>query len=287
MHFNDFKVRIEELVSSEEKNQRQIQALITNLYKNKVIPHLGSLQKFVVRCSSNKPGEVFRNISRCSYNPNPTDIPIQRCNYPRQQVFYCSMFSDTDFATSSMTCLAETAWEHIEDFEIARTYFTLSRWQIKRPLKLWVLPFSDLSCEKNRDFKSIKANMEEFVKKLFNQPNEIIQSLKYISEIFCKRENKKIYHKISSAFYNSLLFYQKFMNDSYDGLIYPSANTDGSGMNVVLKKELIDEQILYCDFAIMYSMQRNPNNLKNLSFMPASNEAYPNENGDLNFHTIF
>ena len=129
--------------------------------------------------------------------------------------------------------------------------------------------------------------MENFIKKDYANSEEIIKSLEYISELFCKRENKSVYYKITSAFYNSLLFYENFMNYNYDGLVYPSANTDGSGMNVVLKKELIDTKVLYFDLAIMYSMQRNPNDLKNLSFMPASNIAYPTQDGGLNFHAIF
>src|SRR6266568_1782058 len=103
MNFNDFKNLLHQLAQKEENNLREIQALITKYFKNKAISHLESIQQFVVRCSLNKPGEVFRNISRCSYNPNIKNIPLQRCNYSEQQVFYCSMPTDTDFATASLT----------------------------------------------------------------------------------------------------------------------------------------------------------------------------------------
>lgn len=87
MKFNGFRNRLEELAWKNENNQHQIQALITKYYKYKVIPRFVSIQKFVVRCSSNKHGEIFRNIARCSYNPNSETIPLQSCNYPKQQVF--------------------------------------------------------------------------------------------------------------------------------------------------------------------------------------------------------
>ena len=77
------------------------------------------------------------------------------------------------------------------------------------------------------------------------------------------------------------------MENSYDGLIYPSANTDRAGMNIAIKKERIDNNVLQCDLAIMYSMQRSLNNLRNLKFVPASKIAYAEADGKLDFGPIW
>lgn len=43
--------------------------------------------------------------------------------------------------------------EHVVDVTIQRAYLTLSKWLIKKPLKVSILPYSRLSCENNHDFK--------------------------------------------------------------------------------------------------------------------------------------
>ena len=118
------------------------------------------VNSFVVRSSKNDPAEIFSNILRCSYKPTKDGILLQRCNYAEQQVFYCSTYSDTDSASTSMTCLVETAWEYIENHGICSSLFTLSRWRITRPLNVLILPFSKLSIEKKGDFKKIKIDFE-------------------------------------------------------------------------------------------------------------------------------
>lgn len=287
MKFTEFRDNLLNLASDENIELRQIQAFITRYFKKMAIPHLESLLKFVVRCSMNKLGEVFKNISRCSYNPNIKDIKLQRCNYPEQQVFYCSMYTDSDFASSSLTCIVETAWEHIEDLSLSRTYCTLSRWQCNRPLQLWALPFSDRSCKKNRDFEKIRKNMTKIIKEEHKGSDDIIKSLEFISDIFAEKNNKKINYKISSSFYNALCYFERYKNFKLDGLLYPSANTEGAGINIAIKKELIDNKTLWCDVATMYSLQRSPNDPKNISAMPASKNAWTNDEGDLNFFSIY
>ena len=85
MLFVEFKNKLENLAELDENNLRTIQALITHFFKNKPLPHLNCTHEYVVRASNNT-AEIFPKISRCSYNPYPDTIPIQRCNYPRQQV---------------------------------------------------------------------------------------------------------------------------------------------------------------------------------------------------------
>lgn len=151
------------------------------------------------------------------------------------------MFSDTDDATTSSTCLVETAWEYVEDLTKPTCIFTLSRWILFRKLTLWALPFLKLACQKNRDFQKIRSEMQLQINTKFPGDNEPITALEYMSDIFSRRNNKKMYYNITSAFFNALLFFEKYKNVSLDGLVYPSANTDGAGMNVALCNSGQDE----------------------------------------------
>jgi hypothetical protein len=74
---------------------------------------------------------------------------------------------------------------------------------------------------------------------------------------------------------------------SIDGLIYPAANSEAEGMNIVLRKELVDENLLWCDLVVMYSMQRNPSNRKQIVFSEASNSCIPDAAGNLKFNAIW
>lgn len=283
MNFTNFKVQIEGLAKKPESNLRNIQALITKYFK-----HFGTIEfdcrnMYVVRASPNSKGEVFPNIGRCSYNPNLKDIPLQRCNFPGQQVFYCSMYTESDKASTSFTCIMETAFDEIKNHKITKSYYTLSRWDLTRPLKLWVLPFSKLSHKQNKDFKLMSDELEQALRK-HEAKGEIINSFKYMSEVFCKRNNKKIYYKISSAFFNYLLYLQKISGNYCDGLAYPSANTERAGINVVLKKELIDAKILNCSAATIYSLIRRPENKKSIIAIPCSETCLPDSIGKLSFN---
>jgi hypothetical protein len=69
----------------------------------------------------------------------------------------------------------------------------------------------------------------------------------------------------------------------YDGLLYPSANTEGAGINLAIYKELIDQKILKCDVVTMYMMNRDPFNAKHLVALPISNNSLVGTNGNLYF----
>ncbi len=160
-----------------------------------------------------------------------------------------------------------------------RLYCTISRWRTKRPLKLWVLPFAQMSTGRNEDFEPIKKNALRSIQNHFIKSPQLIKDIEYISDLFCTKADKDIVYRITSAFYNALLNF----DSSYDGLAYPSANTEGAGFNVVLNTDLVDNNTLFCDLTMMYSIQRVPNNIKGLKCMPASNIVLPGIDGSLDF----
>lgn len=71
-----------------------------------------------------------------------------------------------------------------------------------------------------------------------------------------------------------------------DGLLYPSANTEAGGINIVLQKHVIDNALIFADKAIMYKAQRSTNNSKHFSFVDASNEVDINPDGLISFQYL-
>jgi hypothetical protein len=72
--------------------------------------------------------------------------------------------------------------------------------------------YPELSCERNNDFKLICENMIKFIYEKNDNPETFIEALEFISEVFCEHQNKEINYRITFAFYNSLLFYEKYVN---------------------------------------------------------------------------
>jgi len=246
---------------------------------------------FIVRSSmhSEEPDDaVFKNISRCSYPPDSMkeSIKLQRANYPGQQVFYCTYPSETPNASASITCIVETAWEHITDYSKERIITTMTRWDLNRPLELWVVPFSDICILKNPEFKRISDHFSDILSHKDLIGSETLEAIRFFSEMFCKVENKLVAYKITSAFYNYLLGIEKESGLKIDGLLYPSANTEGAGLNLVLKKDLVDDKIMNCTHVVMWAIQRTRNDPKHLKVFPISNGAVPDSEGNFRFTYI-
>jgi hypothetical protein len=276
----------------------------------KPLPIIGVSFPFVVRCSPNDCNStaksedvVFKNVRRCSYNPNIDSIRLQRCNYEKQQVFYAAAPSPkTNQVSIGMTALLETAMVFAKNKKIKRWYFTLSRWKLNRTLNVFVLPFSARACKRNSDFKQMNTEFKKIIRRLSDNDLELCQYffefLEFMSNIFCKAGKKEIYYKISSAFFNAVIKFADKQNNLFfnftppsdykiDGIIYPSANSKAEGMNACLRKETIDNLALECDLAVIYAMQRCPNNPKNITFPLASNESIPDGNGNLHFKNVW
>jgi hypothetical protein len=283
MTFLDFKKLIENMAYEEETNLHKIYDLIYFYFSKIGIIEYAPNYYYVVRASKNNVNEIFTNSQRCSYNPNSKKIPLQRCNYPEQQVFYCSMFTDTDDSSTSFTCIMETALEDVKNKDLLESYYTLSRWNLTRPLKLCILPFTYRNTKKNKDFSVMRNKLKKDLRNN-NKRDEILTALEYISKVFCKRNDKKKYYKISSSFFNYLIYSDLFKDKQYDGLAYPSANTGGAGMNVALKKSVIDNKILEFYGAMTYRLRKDIDNKKNIKIFPCSDFVTPDSSGKFMFN---
>ena len=184
----------------------------------------------------------------------------------------------------------ETGLEHVTDVHKTISIFTLSRWHIVRPLKLYMLPFSTKCIEKNKDFQVLSENLQDITDEKFSYSlstkESFYKSFEMMCDVFTELSSKNIYYRISAAFYNTLLLISSDKKFDMDGLLYPSANTQAAGMNVVLKKELIDDETIYCDQATMHSMQRDSDNPYEVKILDVSKSTSPDGNGNFKFEMI-
>lgn len=264
-----------------------IQQFLEKFLIKKAIPHQELYSIFLIRCSPNNDGEVFSHISRCSYHPIPEKIPLQRANYPGQQVLYAAIPAKGKQVSGDMTALLETTMDRVKNKSIQRCYLTLSRWQLNRPLKVFALPFTKRSAARNEDFKRMYKAYDKLLLELCSG-NVLIYEyfkgfLQFMSDVFCQKNKKKLHYRISAAFYNAIMRIGEREHFGMDGLIYPSANSKAEGMNIVLKKEVVDDGSVYIDHVVTYVMQRNPTNPKSISYFDVSDGVCPDRNGKFAF----
>lgn len=247
---------------------------------------------FLIRTSLLDENETCTNVSRCSYVPDSkrNKIPLQRCNLEGQQVFYASIPGGMrNFRDGAQPSLMETVMQKIMDdptFDARNA--AASRWQIKQPPVFWFLPHYAGSINNNENFKFLFNQIDGFLKKnsvSIEDYQNFTEKLNYLSELFCRNYEKEKTYNVTAAYYNKVMILAKPDNSSYDALIYPSANTKGEGMNIVLTKDYVDKQNIYCDLVVLYAINRNPGDTKDIWFTPLA-QAVPDKFGNLDFKPL-
>lgn len=253
--------------------------------KEKAIP-------FIVRTSLLDKDEVCQNISRCTYVPDflKEKIPLQRCSLEGQQCFYASipgkMINFSDGAQPSL--METTAQKIIDDPSFDGRHAVASRWQIKKQPIFWYLTHYDHSIKNNENFKLLFDETDSFLKAdrsaTLNYRN-FTEKLNYLSKLFCRNDNREKIYRITATYCNKITESFKPFGSSYDGLIYPSANTKGEGMNIVLTKDYVEKKNIYCDLVVLYEINRNPRDIKNVWFNPIAH-AKPDEFENFDFKPL-
>lgn len=236
---------------------------------------------FIVRCRPHLYGEKLpEKLDDLSYPPIIEKIKLQRCNYSKQQVFYGSIFPNSDFTSTSFTAIVETIDETIKNESIISFKATLSKWLVKDKLNLFILPFSKSSVEKSKliyEFKdkylSSLASNNISTKYPFE---EYLRLMYFISEMFIQKSTKENYYKLTSGFFN----YISKLEGKNSGLIYPSANTEGAGLNIAIPTIHIIEKNIKCEGAMAYFIERNPENVKEISIGYIPPYVYIDDNGE-------
>lgn len=282
---------LEHLMSNESLSCEDIKLDIRFLITQTPVSFQQIPFSFIVRTSVLGINEACSNISRCTYNPDSRGIPLQRCNYAEQQVFYGSVPGGMkNLGDAAQSSFMETCFDRIkEDPSFSDRFIVSTKWTLKKAPLLWVLPFHVGSIELNENFDFLFRNFDTYLQdnsQTTSQYLDLKRKVEYLSGLYCKNENKKVAYKITATFHNELrdLFNAK-MEDKIDGLIYPSANTGGEGMNMVLNKEFIANENIVCDLAVLYHYRRNETNARDISFFPVA-EAIPTSSGELSFEPL-
>lgn len=189
---------------------------------------------------NNEPG-LFDNVPRLSYPPSDK-ARTDRASLQGKPMFYGSIFTSAAQESNAYPKLVSA----METTDILRKYdeegkvlLTISLWKPKRELSLMAFPFC----------KALKKPCKEIVG--FQNAWDMELSKRY--SVYATRFSEYIGDKISKKKYSCLyeitahtiqyLLYNSVEAEQLDGVVFPSVWCDGQGMNICLKKEVVDECI--------------------------------------------
>ncbi|MEZ5016077.1 MAG: RES domain-containing protein [Flavipsychrobacter sp.] len=290
MELETFKDQVWELAKN-GATQQELEDFVGMFYSHKPISYYEiEAGRFIARGRYNENGEIFCNKDQLSYiKDDLSKVKPGRANFSGQPVFYAAIPHDSTYSNTISTIMMEVALNSIHNFQTSREYFTVGRWRVKKPLTVAVLPFSATNLDRNPSMSAMREYYNNYLIKQFGHhpANQyFLDSLEYISDLFCRYDNRDISYQICAAFFNAICKMFSKDNTAIDGIVYPSANTYNAGINIALNTKSVDEK-LELDWVQMIAMQRNPSNPYDLFFGHASDEQFPDVSGNFCFKNVF
>lgn len=223
-------------------------------------------------------GGEFNYISELGYPPAIYVTNYGRANIPYHPMFYaCSFPLDLEAPEPRIITLLETSEFFRDKSRTGIERATLSKWIVKKPIELLVLPFSNHYKRACKDIKVIQEKWDEKIMQVQVNPDakELVEfmSQKISEEVF---ENKEYFIIANFAYY---LLYLNEKTKNADGIMYPSVPAAGHGFNVVIKPESADEKLEFAGSALCY-LAKN----KDKSYLIVTNESTSiNEDGFITY----
>ncbi len=188
-----------------------------------------------------------------------------RANLPRQSVFYGSLRTEEN-PYSRITALTEVSANHRrpainkvqlkdltrfqeneESSNLKDFFYSFSRWEIRKPLELAVvMPFGSYANSMNRQ---IMEQCQQKFNSLSTRDKELIRLL---SDSFLNNKSTRWKYYFSAYYANCL--YREF-----DGILYPSMQSNQEGQNIVLRSDVVLNKLSLDKIALLEERVINDN----------------------------
>lgn len=234
---------------------------------------------FILRCRPNYNGEVYSKIAEINYNPNQDQINLNRFNLKGEPAFYGAPPISSDKANGALTTICESFKELFEEnSNLNYQYLTIGKWNVVKPINLIMLTFYDAAWKKSSHIQNINPVFTNYLGLSCNEEDNKKCQLffGFFSEFAGKRFDTENHYLLTTAFFHAL----KEQYGKEIGILYSSAGTENYGLNIVLSKEILDNNYLELNHVIMYKIERNPSNRKDFRIYPCSIGSDVNAKGE-------
>lgn len=228
---------------------------------------INNYNTFILRSRPNFNGEVFETKTDISYNPNFSESKASRFNLAGDSAFYGAVPLSTDTANGALTTILESLKEIFDDnHSIQEQFYTIGKWEMIKPIRLFALTFFDEAINKSDEVKRINNIFKKHLEDICNKKDQLKCSRFYgfvstFAGKFCEDEKEYL---LTTAFFQAI---QSYYGEEI-GILYSSAMSENTGLNIVLSKEILDNNYLKLTDVVMYRALRNPDNPLNFELAP-------------------
>ncbi|HEY4196294.1 MAG TPA: RES family NAD+ phosphorylase [Mucilaginibacter sp.] len=209
-----------------------------------------------------------KTIQEISYNPDLETSRFNRANWDKESTFYGSI-SDDIMKSYETSCMEIIKLQQSEKQICQETIF-VGKWILQKDLDfIFVGGGSKLINITNKT----KSRNELLVNYITKYPEDVL-SLKMIDSFLCNEfsktvnENERWNYKASAA-------YSTFLkNNGHPGLMYPSVQSNGAGLNIAIFPHIIDNGTLKLEYVSASIYYKRGKDIVNEYVM----EAYPDGN---------
>lgn len=196
----------------------------------------------ILRTRIHKEGKVFETFNDLKYPPEES-ARTDRASVEGKPMFYGSIFTHQSNEVTLPRCvsLIETS-EFFRNTETeGRQLYTQSVWINHRDLKLALVSVSSLYQSPCDELQQMQKDLRILAPQIGIENNE---DAKFLGDVFAKEKEPNTYN-ITANFVDYLLNESEY-REYFDGVIYPSVPNQGEGMNICIRKELIDGGVIQC-----------------------------------------
>ena len=176
-----------------------------------------------------------------------------RASTPNNTMFYGSTISEADetygIENPRLTSAMETC-SFLRNPKIdGKQRLLYGKWMVKSRISLITILFTSYRNARNSWIKTLS---EEFFNYLQNYPDDQKKKYKRISNYLSSEYSRCVNQNENYKYLVSSLITLRFLENGFDGVLYPSIRSMKLGLNVAIKPEVVDERmelisVLECD----------------------------------------
>lgn len=195
-----------------------------------------------VRVRPNNENEIFTKKSELGYKPQHLNKTYQRASTPNRTMLYGSMLPEGDTSNDLnariIGALEGLPWLR-DNISNGVQKVTFSLWEVIKDIHL-------LGIVQHNDYQNRNPHLKELVE-AFNsfmaEHPEFVERTMMVSDFFAQEYAKmpieKDYQYMLSAVYAEMV-----IDSGLHGIYYPSVRTEGRGLNVAIRPEIADQNIV-------------------------------------------
>lgn len=236
------------------------------------LPPVQISDRRILRARRNFNGEIFAEQHEISYNTTcPERLSLGRFNRPGEALFYGSLPTISDKVDFFLTAACEACKDFFDHTSSEDVFdLTFGAWGVKKFTAICLcLEKKHLAANER-----MKEYIEYFTQKLRENCNAasynfIINTLESISNLSAIKDKNEGTYFVLTAFFCAIREVYKNDKEQINGIVYPSAETHGNGLNVVLTPNAVDTY-LRLEEVLMYRVSRVGENRKTLDIFPVT-----------------